>query len=46
MEEADLELAQPESAGKASTLSRKQAIIGWAMVGLIVLVAAALWAFR
>ncbi len=46
VEEADLELAQPESAGKASTLSRKQVIIGWAMVGLIVLVAAALWAFH
>jgi putative nucleotidyltransferase with HDIG domain len=44
--EAEVELAEPESAGKASPLSRKQAIIGWAMVGLIVLVAAALWAFR
>jgi putative nucleotidyltransferase with HDIG domain len=44
--EADFELAEPESAGQASPLSRKQAIIGWAMVGLIVLVAAALWAFR
>jgi putative nucleotidyltransferase with HDIG domain len=46
VEEAELALVPAESASQTSPVSRKQAIIGWAMVGLIVLVAAALWAFR
>jgi putative nucleotidyltransferase with HDIG domain len=46
VEEAELALVPAESASQTSPVSRKQAIIGWAMVGLMVLVAAALWAFR
>jgi len=44
--ESETETDSPEFSGEQTSPSRRQAIIGWMAVGLIIVVAVALWTFR